>query len=228
MEVDPGAWPSEIRVRAAPYAESKIVVPDVHASLALPDIYLSRGGTVAVEVRQPADGNVKEVELLPIVRDHTTGSPISAQSMPSRRESAAIQFENVHPGRYLVLAKGANALERFGAVVDVVSAETTPVHLNITPFSLRIVVSLANNPLPRARADARPLARSLGSTGADRRQRRSQSPALAGRKDPRCCACGWFLGSAHRAQYAIDGGRSVVDRRASARDPRNGGRCEEW
>ncbi len=138
IDVDPDQWPAKVIVRAIPFAETSAPVPAARVNTTLPEIYVSRGGTVSVEVRQQEPGQVVELELQPIVRNSATGKPVSTLPVPPSPQTALLRFENVEPGRYVVLAKGDEALERHGTGIDVVQGEDVTVNIVVTPFSLRV------------------------------------------------------------------------------------------
>lgn len=138
IDADPDRWPAKVIVRAIPFAETSAVVPAARASTTLPEIYVSRGGTVAVEIQQNEPRRVMEVELLPLVRNSTTEKPVSTLPVPAGHPTASIRFENVEPGPYVVLAKGDRPLERHGTVVEVIEGQEVSLAIAIQPFALRI------------------------------------------------------------------------------------------
>jgi hypothetical protein len=150
IDADPDQWPAKVIVRAVPYAETTASVPPARVSTTLSDIHVSRGGTVSVEVEQQQAGDVVEFELQPIVRNTATGKPVTTVPVLSTLQKASLRFENVEPGRYVVLAKGNEDLERHGTVVEVLQDEDVRVVVTIVPFSLRVLTKMDGETLPTA------------------------------------------------------------------------------
>jgi hypothetical protein len=150
IDADPERWPSKIVVRAIPFAEATAPVPAAHASAVLPDIYVSRGGSISVEVQQQHTRQVVDVELLRIVAGSATGKTVSVLPADPALQTAPIRFDNVEPGRYVVLARGDDALERYGTEVEVVQGHDVGASIAVTPFRLRLRTKMEGEPLADA------------------------------------------------------------------------------
>jgi Carboxypeptidase regulatory-like domain len=150
IQADPKEWPSKITVSAAGFAETALAVPKARRSARLDDVLLSRGGTVSVEIVHPTPSDVTGIELQRLGSGSMTGTPLRSVSVAA---SLAAKFENVAPGRYLVLARGAEPCERHGEAIELAQAEQKSVHLRITPLRLRLRAAMAGEPL--AGADVR-------------------------------------------------------------------------
>ena len=148
IEADPDRWPSKIAVSAGGFAESVLAVPKARRPATLDDVFLSRGGTIEVEVVHPAPSEVTGVELQRLESGAMTGAPL--KSVPVAGEPLRAKFENVAPGRYLVLAKGAGVCERQGEAIELAPAEQKSVQLRITPLRMRFRAAMAGEPLAGA------------------------------------------------------------------------------
>jgi hypothetical protein len=145
IEAEPDRWPSKLVVSAAGFAESALAVPKARRSATLDDVLLSRGGTIDVEVLHPDPEAVTEIELQRLASGAMTGAPLKSVAGPARA-----RFENVAPGRYLMLAKGAGPCERHGQVIELAQAEQKSVQLRIAPIQLTLHAAMAGEPLAGA------------------------------------------------------------------------------
>lgn len=150
LDVDPELWPARLRVRAIPFAESSTPVPAARVSTEMPAIYVSHGRTVTVELTQANPGEVAEMELRSIREGVTAGEVVSTLPVSSAVQTETLRIEDVPPGRYVVLAKGDEELERFGAEVEVAEGEDVSVPIAIAPFTLDVRTKLDGENLPNA------------------------------------------------------------------------------
>jgi Carboxypeptidase regulatory-like domain len=150
LDADPELWPARIRVRAIPFAETSVPIPPARVSAVLPDIYVTHGGTVAVEVAQQREGEVTELELREIEQSETAGDIVNTLPVPSAIQAGTLRFENVEPGRYVVVAKGDEELMRFGAVVEVTEGQDVSVPIAISPYTLDVRTRMEGEKLPNA------------------------------------------------------------------------------
>lgn len=158
IEADPDRWPSTIAVSAGGFAENVVAPPRARRTATLDDVFLSRGGTVTVEIVHPAPSEVTGIELQKLDAGAMAGTPLTGAVIAG--EPLHAKFENVAPGRYLVLAKGPGPCERSGEVLELAQAEQKSVKLRITPLRLRFRAAMAGKPL--AGADVREFEWDLG------------------------------------------------------------------
>jgi hypothetical protein len=142
FEADAEEWPESIVVQAAPFTRNTVRVPTARADAQLGEILLSLGGTIDVQF---AHGEVTEVEILRVVKGRVRGQSVVRKPA----SDAPLQFEDLLPGAYIVLAKGERPWQRFGEVVEVAAGNVTTVRQAIAPFPMAV----------RARFDGEPLAR---------------------------------------------------------------------
>ncbi|HEX8410244.1 MAG TPA: carboxypeptidase regulatory-like domain-containing protein, partial [Thermoanaerobaculia bacterium] len=141
VEADPEQWPRAITVSAAGYASADAFVPSARASTSLDDIRLYRGGTVAVELRQTQPGQVTQVALQRLGNGGRSAGPtVKTVEVPEHALSPTVNFENVEPGDYVVVARGNEEWERLGEPVSLVAGGDSRLILRIEPFAVRFRV----------------------------------------------------------------------------------------
>lgn len=156
LEVDPETWPSKLIVNAVGYAETSITVPAERKSAALPRIDLSPAGTIVVELTQPPQLDVREVELQKLPHEkRIIGVSKGTQPVPAGVAKTTIRFENVEPGLYAVVAKGESPWKQRGDVVAVDQGETATVSQTIEPFELTVRTRMLGAPIAKAKVDLR-------------------------------------------------------------------------
>ncbi|HYI10935.1 MAG TPA: carboxypeptidase-like regulatory domain-containing protein [Thermoanaerobaculia bacterium] len=160
LRVDPEEWPKSLSVAAAGYAEATVAAPLAHASLALGDTRISRGGAVVVQLvvqpvvqlHQPSPGAVVAVELRRLeARGHRLGAVVKSAAPAGPALESTLRFDGVEPGEYLVLARGHEEWEQAGEPVSVEAARESPAVLRIVPFALSLEAAFEGAPLEHAR-----------------------------------------------------------------------------
>lgn len=153
LEIDPERWPGQLTVRAKGYGTRIVPVPRARASTSLDNITLSRGVTVVAQIHQTEPGQVSEVELLKL-RNNGRAPDIAVQTVSFVQSDAVdrtLRFEHVEPGEYVVLAKGARPWQRAGTRIDVPEREPPPVHVQLSPFRMRLRAVGDDMPLRNSR-----------------------------------------------------------------------------
>jgi len=154
LEVEPEQWPARLTARAAGYCDMTMSVPPARAAVDLDPIALSRGGRVVVDLRQREPGHVVDIALLPITRGNLPEkTPTKTLSVAKEQRGGSFAFDDVAPGRYLVLARGDGGCERFGTVVTIEAAQEAQASLTINPYDLNVRVEFDSNPLGDARVE---------------------------------------------------------------------------
>lgn len=144
MTVDPDAWPSTISVSAGGYVGTSVRVPAARVSTVLEPIQLARGGSIVINLNEQTVGDVEAVDLHRATdRGRPAGPPIKSLTLQADRSSAALRFTGLEPGRYVVVARGDEATERFAEGVEVKEGGEAPVTLDIAPFTILMRVEAA-------------------------------------------------------------------------------------
>lgn len=139
LKVERGAWPKRITVRAAGFGDRLLVVPAANASTSLGDIYLGTGGTITIELRQNAVGEIRELELVRLAnRGRTPAGVVRSVTVQTRELVEVLHLEDIDPGDYILIAKGERPWQRRGERVIVLAGETMPLTVQVMPFHARL------------------------------------------------------------------------------------------
>lgn len=151
LETNPETWPKTITLSAGGYADSTVPLPPAHVSRSLDDVYLGRGGTITVELKRQDATPGAQVDLQKLKRGKLFADA-AIKSLPVRagEQSASLEFVNLEPGDYVVMAKGLAQCERHGERVSVLEGETKHVTMEIAPFTLHVRAQMAGQPLAGA------------------------------------------------------------------------------
>lgn len=146
LDLDPAEWAKEIVIRASGYGTRTIELPKARASVSLDPIPLDRGATVVAHIHQTRPGQVVAAELIELKARGKAPQRVvgELQIAPSDAIDRTIAFENVAPGQYVVMAKGAQASQRAGERVFVEDGDPPAVRIQVTPFRLRLRPMLAS------------------------------------------------------------------------------------
>ncbi len=151
LEADPDKWPKTISLNAGGYADTTVDVPPARVNASFDQIYLSRGGTVVVELQQDTPGDAIEIELQRLRNDgRSLGGTVRKLAVPKAEASTVLTLERIEPGDYVVLVKGDKEWERLGEPVAVQAGETVRLPLRISPFPLRVRTIREGEPFPKA------------------------------------------------------------------------------
>lgn len=141
VEADPERWPRAITVNAVGYARAEVPVPAARVGVALDEVALFRGGTVAVELRQNDAAEVVEVALQRLGNGgRSPGPTVKTAAVAKDEQPPTLRFENIEPGEYVVVAKGAEEWERLGERVTISAGRESNLTLRIVPFTVRLRV----------------------------------------------------------------------------------------
>lgn len=149
LAVDPGRWPAKLEVRASGFGSRVVVVPTARVNTSLDSIPLARGVIVEATIHQTEPGQVVSVELLKLRNQGRQPSGvIQTLTLPrSDAMSRSVRFENVEPGQYVVLAKGARPSQHAGQRIEVQEWDVPAVNVQLTPFRLRLRTMKDGEPL---------------------------------------------------------------------------------
>jgi 5-hydroxyisourate hydrolase-like protein (transthyretin family) len=151
LALDPNEWPKTLRISAGGYAEMLLPAPAARSAAALGDVAVSRGGTIAVQLRQPKPGTVVALELHRVVDEgRRLGPLVRTLRLDKGSELQTPKFDNVERGDYLVVAVGLEEWEKLGEPVTVVPAEESRLPISVVPFRLRVETRLKGEPIPKA------------------------------------------------------------------------------
>jgi hypothetical protein len=153
LEIDPEAWPAQIAVRAEGFGDRVLPAPRARATASLGDVYVRRAATIVAELHFVEPVQVLAVDLVKLRNSARAPGPTvqTKTSLPAASSDRTVRFENVEPGQYAVVVKGREAWERAGARIDVAEGDAAVVHIQQTPFRVRLRTLRGNRPLERAR-----------------------------------------------------------------------------
>lgn len=140
IHLDPQQWPAHLMVSADGFGSRTVPVPPARANATLAPIELGRGATLIASIQQTVPGQVTAVELVQLQNGvRRPGRVVQRQVLPeSTSRNREVRFEDVEPGQYVVVARGENPVERAGERIDIRTAETVPVQVQLTPYRLRL------------------------------------------------------------------------------------------
>jgi hypothetical protein len=158
LESDPHDWPTQLTVNAARFATAIIRVPPARADAEFGEVLLHQGTTVNVTIEQERYGQVVELDLQRVVNGIAPGPIMEAYMVaPTKDRTIAKRFESVDAGKYIIVAKGADAGMRLGKRTDVSEGEPVDVSLKIDSFDLSLHAQTKDGPLSDGRVDLKNL-----------------------------------------------------------------------
>jgi Carboxypeptidase regulatory-like domain len=133
-------WPKSIRIRAPGFGTRVEQLPKTESDASLPDIQLSRGGSVRVRLTGVSEATLR-------LRSRRS------ETVAEHRLAAAEEhvFADLEAGDYLLMAEGDEPLQKFAKRTAVKQGEVTDVAVDIAPVALEVSVRSSGEPVPQAR-----------------------------------------------------------------------------
>jgi hypothetical protein len=152
LDLDPAKWPNELLVESAGRPSTSVPVAPARIGKDLGDIVLAAGGVVTVAVRRDFATNSVDVELQRLLPGRMTGGPtVAKKTVAAAETNASLTFENVEPGDYVVLLRGAAPLERLGRRVTVSDGAMQRVAIRVEPFHVLVRAEMDGQRLSSAK-----------------------------------------------------------------------------
>lgn len=143
------AWPSSLSITYPGYAAAHVAVPKMRASVQLPQIALSRGGSLEVRVLGIATVT-KTTAALSVSEDPQ--QPLRMRTVASKAfdDSGAARFEHLQAGTYHLTISGSGPFAHFGTDVTIADLASAEKQVSITPAHLKVVVDKSHAPVENA------------------------------------------------------------------------------
>lgn len=146
----PERTPEVVAINATGYGTREIKIERSRSDIDLGTIELSKGQPLTVRIsRDAADTERVKVMLLSDLPDRYEHSRLKTEELENGQER--IRFEDLSPGRYLVVLSGTQPLERLTVPVEIKAGEETATDVTLEPFRLDAVVFFGDEPLRQGR-----------------------------------------------------------------------------
>lgn len=142
--VAPDRWPGRVVVSASGYGPVVVPLPPAAATLELPVVELKKAGRIVLSIPAGQRNNVESVEVVQL-RGKRERSPYRTLTRAALSES---EFKiEVAPGKYVVVVRGDQPLERFGATVDLGAGEEREIVVPVTAEEVDVRTFLGDRSL---------------------------------------------------------------------------------
>ncbi|HEX8412052.1 MAG TPA: carboxypeptidase-like regulatory domain-containing protein [Thermoanaerobaculia bacterium] len=127
--VAPDRWPGRVVVSASSYGSVVLPLPPAPATLELPGVELKKAGRIVLSIPPGQRDDVESVEVVQL-RGKRERAPYRTITRAALSES---EFKiEVAPGKYVLVVRGDQPLERFGATVELAAGEEREVIVPLT------------------------------------------------------------------------------------------------
>ncbi|HEX7152507.1 MAG TPA: carboxypeptidase-like regulatory domain-containing protein [Thermoanaerobaculia bacterium] len=137
------AWPAQLTVEALPYAAHRINVPGVPEDTRLPEVLLTPGGAIRLEVTHDDD---LSIEFIRYPRnEENRKQPNLVRYL--KKEEKVLELTGVTPGGYLAVLRGRGPLERYAVRLRVEDGMTIERSVVLRDILLRIETRQKGEPV---------------------------------------------------------------------------------
>jgi len=144
------AWPAAVRILAPGYAARLVAVPKAVADTDIPIISMSRGGSVEIQIDPPLSSSEQltwEVRKL-----EGRDEQLVREGAMERGQSRAM-ISGIEPGRYQLVMRGEEPLQRYGTVLLVKDGDIATAKIQIRPLVVEFKTLFGDAVLPDANVE---------------------------------------------------------------------------
>jgi hypothetical protein len=151
IRLQPDRWPHRLLVTAPGFGSVVVSLPPAATQTRTGDIALVKGGRILILSTEEQRNVIESVEVMTL-RGSRTRSPYRTISRESLEQND-FTIGKVAAGRYLVILRGSEPLERFAQIVEVSAGEDAMVRAEWTAQNVELRTFRGDEPLPNATLD---------------------------------------------------------------------------